>query len=168
MQKVEGSNPFSRSRKSRFAGLFRCSSRVERLRHRTMTGQSCPRRLASAVGRCFLAGDSERPTLQLLRRSRGSRSTAPGRCSYPTGTPPPCPWSRCCLRRGPALSTCAPARRPTRERAPASAATPASAQERHSCRDRRECSSHGKGGVCSRLGWALGLSPRQQRPTPRS
>jgi hypothetical protein len=44
-----------------FAGRFRCSSRVVRLRHRTMTGQSCPRRLADAVGRCSLAGDSERP-----------------------------------------------------------------------------------------------------------
>jgi hypothetical protein len=40
---------------------FSCSSRVVRLRHRTMTGQSCPRRLADAVGRCSLAGDSERP-----------------------------------------------------------------------------------------------------------
>ena len=42
-----------------FAGLFRCSSRVGRLRNRPTTGQSCPRGLASAVGRCSLAGDSE-------------------------------------------------------------------------------------------------------------
>jgi hypothetical protein len=37
------------------------NSRVVRLRHRTMTGQSRPRLLADAVGRCSLAGDSERP-----------------------------------------------------------------------------------------------------------
>jgi hypothetical protein len=30
------------------AGLFRCSSRAVRLRHRTMTRQSCPRQLADA------------------------------------------------------------------------------------------------------------------------
>src|SRR5215207_1343652 len=44
-----------------FARLFRCSSRAVRMRHRTMTGQSCPRRLADAAGRCSLADDSERP-----------------------------------------------------------------------------------------------------------
>ena len=61
MQKVEGSNPFSRFQKGAHLQAFSCSSRVVRLRHRTMTGQSCPRRLADAVGRCSLAGDSERP-----------------------------------------------------------------------------------------------------------
>ena len=55
----ESLQPLSKRRV--FAGLFRSSSRVVRLRHRTMTGQSGPRRLADAVGRCSLAGDSERP-----------------------------------------------------------------------------------------------------------
>src|SRR5215208_1734459 len=49
------------SKRPAFTGLFSGRSRLVRLRHRTMTGQSCPRRLASAVGRRSLAGDSERP-----------------------------------------------------------------------------------------------------------
>jgi hypothetical protein len=60
------------------------SSRVVRLRHRTMTGQSCRWRLADAVGRCSLAGDSERPApwnVCVLADDR--ESTAPGRCSAP-------------------------------------------------------------------------------------
>ena len=62
MQKVEGSNPFSRFKKGlHLQDVFRCSSRVVRRRYRTMAGQSCPRRLADAVGRCSLAGDPERP-----------------------------------------------------------------------------------------------------------
>src|SRR5215204_5816803 len=70
-----------------------------------MTGQSCPRRLASALGRCSLAGDSERPApWNFCVPADDRESTAPGRCYCPTGTPPPCPWSQCCLRRGAALS----------------------------------------------------------------
>jgi len=67
---------------------FSWRSRPVRRRRRTMTGQSCPRRLADALGRCSLAGDSERPApLELLRPAVNRESTAPGRCSCRTGTP---------------------------------------------------------------------------------
>jgi hypothetical protein len=113
---------------------FSGGSGVVRLRHRTMTGQSCPWRLADAVGRCSLAGDSERPApWNVCVPAEDRESTAPGRCSCPTGTPPPCPWSQCCLcresgspeprqesaRRSPLR--CVSCRRPTRSRARQSA-----------------------------------------------
>ena len=60
--------------------------RIVRLRHRTMTGQSCPPRLADAVGRCSLAGDSARPApWNFCVPAEDRESTAPGRCS--------CPWA---------------------------------------------------------------------------
>src|SRR5215207_423839 len=70
------------SKRPAFAGLFRGRSRLVRLRHRTMTGQSCPWRLASALGRCSLAGDSERPApwnfcLPVEDRDRPRRIGAP-------------------------------------------------------------------------------------------
>ena len=73
---------FSRSRKGpAFAGLFRGSSRLVRLRHPTMTGQSCLWRLASAIGRCSLAGDSERPApWNFCVPAADWESTAPVRC----------------------------------------------------------------------------------------
>jgi hypothetical protein len=40
--------PSAASKRPACAGLFRCSSRAVRLRHRTMTRQSCPRQLADA------------------------------------------------------------------------------------------------------------------------
>jgi len=144
MQKVEGSNPFSRSRKRpAFAGLFRGRSRLVRLRHRTMTGQSCLWRLACAIGRCSLAGDSERPApwnfcVPAADRHRPRRVGAPAH-RHPSAFSVVAmqPSSRSSTLN---LRSCSSS--DARARA-GSAATPASAQEGHSCRDRRECSSHG-------------------------
>jgi hypothetical protein len=117
MQKVEGSNPFSRSRKGLHCRSFRCSSRVGRLRHRTMTGQSCPWRLADANGRRSVAGDSGRPApWNFCVPAEDQESTAPGRCSCPTGTPNLVRGRSAAFVEGTALSSCAPARRPGRVR----------------------------------------------------
>jgi hypothetical protein len=76
-----------------------------------MTGQSCPRRLADAVGRCSLAGDSERPAPWNFCVPAEDRDRQAGRGSCPTRSPRLVRGPKCCLRRGAALSTCAPARR---------------------------------------------------------
>jgi hypothetical protein len=151
------------SKRPAFAGRFRGRSRVVRLRHRTMTGQSCPRRLADAVGRCSLAGDSERPApwnfcVPAEDRDRPRRVGAPAH-RHPSALSvvamlPSSRSSKLNLR----------SRSSSDARASAgSAATPASAQERHSCRDRRECSSHG-GAALSR-GSSPGVPPLQVDPT---
>jgi hypothetical protein len=69
------------SKRPAFAGLFRGRSRLVRLRHRTMTGQACLWRLASAIGRGSLAGDSERPApWNFCVPAADWESTAPVRC----------------------------------------------------------------------------------------
>jgi hypothetical protein len=119
-----------------------------RLRHRTMTGQSCPSRLADAVGRCSLAGDSERPApWNFCVPAEDRESTAPGRCSCPTGTLRLSVVAALPSSRSSTLNPRSCSSSDARARA-GSAATPASAQEPHSCRDRRECSSHGEAALC--------------------
>ena len=99
--------PSAASRRPAFAGLFARRVPAVRLRHRTMTGQSCPLATRGRVGRCSLAGDSGRPApWNFCVPAEDRESTPPDRCSCPTGTPPPCPWSQCCLRRRAGLSTC--------------------------------------------------------------
>jgi hypothetical protein len=100
-----------------FAGLFARRVPAVRLRHRTMTGQSCPWRLADAVGRCSLAGDSERPAPWNFCVPAEDRDR-PRRVGAPT---PPAPLRlvrgrSACLRRRAGLFNLPPARRRQRQR----------------------------------------------------
>jgi len=118
---------FRKGERAAFAGLFRCSSRV--VRPRTMTGQSWRRRLADAVGRCSLAGDSERPApwnFCVLADDR--ESTAPGRC--------PCPPAPLRRVRGRSAAF-------VEEHTLNLSFCSSSDARGHSRRDRRECNSHG-------------------------
>ena len=91
--------------------MERCSTSGSTERTATVTRATASSAFADAA--------SSPATARGSHPNRSDTGPKPPACSCPTGTLRPCTWSQCCLRRGAALPTCAPARRPTRERTPA-------------------------------------------------